>query len=556
MLTDLYIEHFTVVDKLHLQLHQGLCVLTGETGAGKSLLIDALQLALGRRADSQVIRHGESSATITAVFDIHQCPAAQSWLNAQGYADELECVISRTLHRDGRSRSTLNGKPCATGLLRELANHLMLIHGQHDAQSLLQREQQQTFLDTFGQHQQWLEPIRQVYTTWRSHQAEIDDLRQRAATRDSQLAFLQYQLDELVAQSIQADEWEALHQEHQQLHHAGELVHHLNAAIDSTVENEQTSSSQLLHYALEQLRQAEQHYPELAGVIELLETAAIHVQEAGDELIDRRSRLELSPERLQQVEQRLTLLHDLARKHHVSPSELPAVVKSLQQQISTLTDSDDRIALLTAACVSLEAEYQSLAAQLSAARQHCAAYVSTQISAAMQTLGMQGGEFEVKCEALNQAMAPEGNEKIAFWVKTNPGQALQPLAKVVSGGELSRLSLALQTLLLERTAPVSLVFDEVDTGIGGTTAEKVGALLKSLGKRTQVFCITHLPQVAAQGHHHYRVAKTSSDNVTMATIEELEETARIDELARMLSGSKITAHTRQHATELLTACLD
>lgn len=555
MLTDIYIEHFTVVDRLHLTLSQGLCVLSGETGAGKSILIDALQLALGRRADPQLIRHGETSATITAMFDVSSAPAAATWLEQHGFYDDHECVLTRTLHRDGRSRSTINGKPCATSLLRELAPQLMLIHGQHDAQILLQRERQQQFLDTLGNHQQWLDPLRHLYDTWRNHQLEIRELTQRAATRDSQLSFWQYQLDELLNHAIQADEWEKLHQEHQQLHHAKELLQHLNAAIDSTIENERASSAQLLHTALEQLRVVERHYPELAGVIELLETAAIHVQEAGDELVERRDRLDLSPERLQQIEQRLTLLHDLARKHHVSPAELPDVVKSLQQQIATLTQSDERILALTNACDALTQEYRKLASELSASRQHVAATVSEKISAAMQRLGMQGGEFAVVCEPVAEPLAPEGQEKLAFWVKTNPGQALQPLAKVVSGGELSRISLALQTLLIEQQAPVSLVFDEVDTGIGGTTAEIVGNLLKTLGERTQVFCITHLPQVAAQAHHHYRVTKSSDAEITKATIEALDATQRIDELARMLSGSKITAHTRQHAADLLTSTI-
>lgn len=553
MLTDIYIENYTVVDHLHLNLNAGLSVLSGETGAGKSIIVDAINLALGARLDSKVLRSKEVRCTITLCFNVANITPAKEWLEHHSFNDNFDCIISRTHQQDGRSKITINGKPCPSMLLRELAPLLLVIHSQHQSQSLLEREQQQAYVDRYGKHQDILQTLQDYFSQWRLNQTELDYLKQQATQREEQSALLNYQLEELNQLDLQIDEWQQLHREHQQLHNAKQLIQNLNQAIDLTVENEKSSSTLLLQYAIDQLKIIHKNNPQLSSVIELLNTAAIHIQEAGDELIHYRDALDLSPERLNYIENRLTKIHDLARKHHVTPKELPDVSKSLQHKIDLLDAIDERTAILIQHNQQLMTSYQQDAQKLSLSRQQLAKEISKKITAYMQNLGMQGGEFQVSLETHNETMTTFGNEKISFMIKTNPGQALFPMTKIVSGGELSRISLALQTIFSEKENIPTLIFDEVDVGIGGKTAETVGKLLQSLGREVQVFCITHLPQVAAQGHHHYKVSKSSTHDSTTATIEALNHQQRIEEIARMISGSKITQQTLQYAEELLTS---
>jgi DNA repair protein RecN (Recombination protein N) len=556
MLTDLYIENFTVVERLSLSLNDGLCVLSGETGAGKSIIVDAVQFALGRRSDTQEIRHGANLAEVTLIFDIQSRPAIKAWLEEHGF-DHQECIISRSLNRDGRSRSRLNGKPCPAHVLRLLAPQILLIHGQHDAYTLMQRERQQQFVDALGKHQAWLDALSDIHRDYQHSLIQIDNLKKEAASRHQRLAFLEYQQSELLALNPGKHEWENLHQEHNQLQHANSLIAHMNQACILLNEHDEINAQQLLHQTILELQQVSRFYPEIQDVITLLETARIHVEEASDELQRRRERLELNPERLQYINERLSTWHDLARKHHVSPESLHELLLSIEEQIKNLHHHDENLDQLHDQLNELKKRYKAIATPLSQSRQRFSEQIETTLTASMQDLGMEGGEFFVRLEAhtetQDELLHADGLERIQFWVKTNPGHAAQPLQKVVSGGELSRLALALQTISLEQSSPGSLIFDEVDAGIGGKTAEMVGRLLKTLAKHHQVLCITHLPQVAAQGDHHYLVTKiiNTLDKSTHSQIHLLNADARIEELARMLSGSQITESTRQHAKELI-----
>lgn len=551
MLTDIYLKNFTIVKQLHLTLNRGLSVLSGETGAGKSIVIDAVNLCLGARADYQLIRHAEKQCEISLSFDLKKIPSARQWLATHDFSNDDECIIARTLQSEGRSRCSINGKPCSSNQVRKLAAHLIVIHGQHQSQSLLQREAQQQYVDGYGKHEALLATIEQLYQQWREQENQLQTLQQLADERESQLDFLRHQLNELDALNLQKNEWELLHEEHRRLHNSEQLLLSLTQALQWTVGDSNATQSQL-QKAIKALEKLNPKEKAIASALELLNTSAIHLQEAADELNDYYQSLDTSPERLATVEQRLMQLNDMARKHRVEPSALGQTAQELQTKIQQLENSDDLIAELTQKQQALLNDYSKLAAQLTKQRKAAAKKINSQITAYMQQLGMQGGEFQIEWEKQTQTISPNGNEKLHFYVKTNPGQALQPLTKVVSGGELSRISLALQTIIAQKDNIPTFIFDEIDVGIGGKTAEMVGKLLRELGKITQVYCITHLPQVAAQGNHHYRVAKFSTAQETCTQIDLLTPEQRVHELARMISGSKISEQTLAHAAALLT----
>jgi len=552
MLTDIYIKNYTVVDQLQLELSPGLSVLSGETGAGKSIIVDAVGLALGARADSKIIRHHEDHCDISLTFDITKIPAALLWLQEQNYADEQECMITRTIYQDGRSRNRINGKPCPLSLIRELASKLLVIHGQHESQTLMRQEHQQAYVDLYGNHAEMLKEIEQYYSQWWQCEKEIQELKQQNSQRDDKLSLLRYQLDELEQLNLQENEWQTLFQEHQKLHQAKQLIQNLNSALDLTCENERASAITLLQHAIDQLQSIKTKDQELDHIIDTLRTSAIHLEEASDELNRYRNAFDLSPEHLAHIEQRLTQIHDLARKHHVNPDALPEVQKSLQHKIQQLERSDILIVELSAKQQEALTQYHKIAEKLSVARQKVAKIIAEKITQYMQTLGMPGGKFTVILEKNDNIISAHGNEKMIFMIKTNPGQSEQAFAKIVSGGELSRISLALQAIFAEKENTPTFIFDEVDVGIGGKTAEIVGKLLHSLAQRSQVFCITHLPQVAAQGDHHYQVIKSIHEDHTSTRIQLLNKKERVQEIARMISGSQISTQTLAHAKQLLT----
>lgn len=551
MLTHLHVKNFTVVTSLCLDLEPALTVLTGETGAGKSIIVDAVTLALGARADTNTIRADAEYCDITLCFDLTHIRQAKAWLVAQAFADEDECIIRRIISRDGRSRSTINGHPCPQSLLREFAPLVLAIHSQHQHQALLKREVQQQQLDIFAHHETSLAKIQHYYHQWREITAKLDALAQQAADRDRQLDLLRYQLEELTTLNLQENEWQTLSHQHQQLHSAQDLIQNLTQAIDLTVQNEQVSASLLLQQAIDRINQIKIDDRQITAIKELLRTAAIHLQEAGDELNHYRSSVDLSDANIAQLEMRLSAIHDLARKHHVNPNDLLDIKKSLAQQVQALENIDTTIETLNQQQTHIVTQYQAIADQLSASRMKAATLLEKNITAKMQLLGMKGGAFKIQFLKSNENITPYGNEKITFIVRTNPGQRFLPLQKVVSGGELSRISLALQVITAQQEETPTLIFDEVDTGIGGKTAETVGQLLRKLGDKAQVICITHLPQVAAQGAHQFIVEKNTGKDSVAATIHKLDQHQRVNELARMLSGAKITAQTLAHAKALL-----
>ncbi len=552
MLTHIHIRNFTIVQSLSLDFKTGLNVLTGETGAGKSIWVDAIELAaLGKRADTSVIRQGQTQCDITVCFDLSHIASATKWLNEHQLEAEGECIVRRTIQRQGTSRSTINGRPCTLHLVRELGQLILNIHSQHQQQKLLKPEAQRQSVDHFAKHEKTLNDIQTIYSQWQQTHSQIELLKHKAQNRDSELSLFRYQLTELETAAIEPNEWQELSKQHQQLHNAKHLMAQLNQALNLTLEDEQHSATHLLSQAIAELNDIQLDDPQLHSIKALLNTAAIHLQEAGNELGQYRDHLELRPQNLATIENRLTVIHDLARKHHVAPEALPDIQKSLIQKIKQLENIDSRIEALHEDQRQLLNRYEEIAKKITHNRKIAAQQLSRLITQSTQKLGMENARFSVQLDPIDATMSAYGNERVTFLISTNPGQDLKPLNKIISGGELSRISLALQVAIVREKDRITLIFDEVDLGIGGKTAEIVGQLLRSLGEYHQLLCITHLPQVAAKGHHHYKVIKTTTRQSTNTEIVELNQQQRVDELARMLSGAKITSQTLSHASEML-----
>lgn len=551
MLTHIHIWNFAIVEKLDLEIESGLTVLTGETGAGKSILLDALNLALGDRADTSVIRHGADKAEISVTFSTRDAVEAEAWLQEHELASENECIIRRTISTSGPSKAFINGKPTPIQMLRELGEMLVDLHGQHEHQSLLKREAQRQLLDDFAGHQKPLQQLRDCYRRWHQLKAEMDDLVKAGNERDARLDLLRFQVNELEALGLGDSEPAELDQEHKRLANASNLLETAEQVSQILQDNDDSNINQLLNQCAADLQQLVDTDDRLKSIAELLDSALIQAKEAGSELRHYLDSMELDPERLSWVEQRLSDIHSLARKHHVSSDELPNILPQLQQELTTLEQADVRAGKLQQELDQATAEYQRLAQQLSKGRRTAAGQLAKQVTQSMQTLGMEGGRFDVQLEPRQEGFSPNGLERVEFIVSANPGQPLKPLTKVASGGELSRISLAIQVITAKDTRIPTLIFDEVDVGIGGRVAEIVGLQLRELAAHRQVVCVTHLPQVAALGHHHFQVSKRAASDVTISEIIELSNEERIDEVARMLGGIEITEQTLSHAREMI-----
>ncbi|MGM0680081.1 MAG: DNA repair protein RecN [Pseudomonadota bacterium] len=551
MLTHIHIWNFAIVEKLDLAMDNGLTVFTGETGAGKSILLDALSLALGDRADSAVIRHGADKAEISVTFSTTDAPQAETWLAERELASENECIIRRTISSNGPSKAFINGKPSPIQSLRELGEMLVDLHGQHEHQSLLKRDIQRQLLDDYAGHQTLLQQLREVYQRWQQHKNELDNLRQASSERDARLDLLRFQVNELDTLALDENEPSELEQEHKRLANASQLLETSERVSQLLQDNDETNASQLLSQCSSELQQLAETDSRLKPVAELLDSALIQVREAGSELRHYLDALELDPGRLSWVEQRLSDIHALARKHHVAVEELPGVLPQLQQQLESLEHADVQLGQLQQALDEAENDYRQLAKQLSEGRHKAATRLAEQVTQNMQTLGMEGGRFDVQLEAREESFSPNGLERVEFVVSANPGQPLRPLSRVASGGELSRISLAIQVITARDTRIPTLIFDEVDVGIGGRVAEIVGLQLRELASHRQVLCVTHLPQVAALGQHHFQVSKRAASDVTISEIVELKPEQRVDEIARMLGGIEITDQTLSHAKEMI-----
>ncbi|MEJ2462189.1 MAG: DNA repair protein RecN [Candidatus Thiodiazotropha sp.] len=551
MLTHLQIRDLAIVDSLELELHAGLSALTGETGAGKSILIDALGLALGERADNAMIRAGCDRAEVTAAFEIRDNPGVDAWLKAADLDEAGECILRRSLNREGRSRAFINGRTVPLQQLQTLGNLLVEIHGQHAHQSLLKNSHQRHLLDAYGGHLELAQETARRHKAYQQSVKQLTELASAASDRASRLDLLQYQCNELTTLNLSAEELETIDQEHRRLSHLDQLRLQCSEIVDALDESEPSVRTLLARYGdrLEELQRLDETLNEPK---QMLETALIQVDESLAFLHGYLSELELDPAALQQVEERLEAIHDAARKYRVTPETLPQRLSEIERELQQLEHADIELASLEQQVAAQQDAYRQSAGRLSQTRQQAAKRLSDEISQAMQKLGMKGGVFAVALDPLPQEKAAaSGLETVEFQVSANPGMPLQPLSRVASGGELSRISLAIQVSTIRYGETPTLVFDEVDVGIGGGVAEIVGQMLRTLGSTRQILCVTHLPQVAAQAMHHLQVTKQSSRKETRTTISQLEAEARIEEIARMLGGVKITQQTLAHAREMV-----
>ena len=551
MLTQLHIRDLAIVSAQELELQAGLSVLTGETGAGKSILIDALGLALGDRADTGMIRAGCERAEVTARFDIQAQPRIKDWLEEQALDDDDECLIRRILAREGRSKAFINGRPVALQQVVELGNQLVEIHGQHAHQSLLKRSHQRRLLDAYGGHTELAAQLAGQFKQWRNARERLERLQSEATDRASRLDLLRFQRDELTALNLQPEELETLEQDQRRLNHLEQLQLSSAEILQGLDESEPSVRDMLVRFTdrLGGLQGLDEHLNEPR---EMLDNALIQVDEAIASLRNYLADLELDPATLHQVEQRLEAIHDLARKYRVKPAELPEHLVQIDQELERLEHADVALAELQAQVDNTWEAYRRLAGELGQRRRQAGQRLGQEISQAMQQLGMPGGIFQVELTPLDATDAgKDGLEQIDFLVSANPGMPPQSLNRIASGGELSRISLAIQVATIRYGTTPTLVFDEVDVGIGGGVAEIVGQMLRRLGASRQILCVTHLPQVAAQAGHHLLVRKSTRKGLTHTQINTLDETQRIDEIARMLGGVEITDQTLAHAREMV-----
>ncbi|MDR3478568.1 MAG: DNA repair protein RecN [Gammaproteobacteria bacterium] len=553
MLTQIDISHLATIKDLHLELLPGTTVITGETGAGKSVLIDAIELALGSRATGDMVRAGQDKADVSISFDISRLNEAKAWLkNADMDADSGECIIRRTVHKDGRSRSYINGTPSTLQLLRELSDLLINIHGQHEHQALFKQDTQREMLDKYAGHLDSVTKVASLAKEWHTLAHTISTLKKSNDERSSRGDFLRFQLRELEELQLSADEFQTLEIEHKQLANSGELLQNVNLALHHLAEEENHNALSLLNHALDALESVQAFDPKITSWIENLKSVTIQLSDSESELRHYLENVDLDPDRLQWVEQRIGTLFDTARKHKVAPSELFDLQQRIATELAALDTSDERIAELELQLQDIEKNYLIAATKLSDSRKKSAKKLTQEITQIIHELSLPHGQFHVHFATDDvPRFAPFGLEKIVFHITTNLGQPLQPLAKVASGGELSRISLAIHMATAEQHTIPSLIFDEVDVGISGGTAEIVGKLLRRLGNTHQLLCITHLPQVAAQGEQHLLVEKRHEQNETYTQIRMLNTKEKINELARMLGGVEITKKTIEHAREML-----
>jgi DNA repair protein RecN (Recombination protein N) len=550
MLKNLIIRDFVIVDTVELDFTTGFTALTGETGAGKSILIDALTLALGERGDAGMVRSGCERADIGAEFDISGLPQMQAWLAEQGLeGDEGVCLLRRTLDAGGRSRAFINGRSATLQQLREAGEHLIDIHGQHAHQSLLRADAQRDLLDSHAGLNNQAEAVAAAFRAWQTLHRRRVQLEQNAEAVAAERESLAFQQRELETLNFSVNEWENLQSEHSRLSHAATLLETAQFGVEVLSDADSACLAQL-NALTTRLRDGLEFDAGLQETLTILESAQNELQEAVYGLRHYQEKLDADPQRLRDQERRMADVVDAARKFRVPPEQLPQTLAGISARLDELGSGAD-LDELTRQDEAAQSAYLAAAKELSAARIDAAQALSDEITAAMQTLAMQGGQFAVALLPLNEGNL-HGLESVEFQVAANPGTPLRSLAKVASGGELSRISLAIQVAASRAATVPTLIFDEVDSGIGGRVAEIVGKLLKQLGKRHQVMCVTHLPQVAAQADAQWQVSKAAHAGKTLSSIRVLDDAERIEEIARMLGGATITETTRKHAAELLS----
>lgn len=550
MLTSLRIENFAIVSQLELDFSNGLTAFTGETGAGKSIMIDALLLALGGRADASVVRAHAEKCEIHASFTYDPLSQPAHWLAEHDLDSEHgEILLRRVMYAEGRSKSYINGQPFPLQKVRELSEMLVDIHGQHQHQRLLQHATHRQQVDQYANHQQLLEDVAQWYRQCQQIEQALDRLQNQESTQE-RAKLIAYQLEELSSLNLQEGELQSLHTEHQLLHHAREYLEEAQRVIDLLSADDQPNISHSLNQIIHRLAILPEEQPQIKNAIELINNALIQCDEALSEMANFSRQIQLDPQRLHEVELRMSQLHQAGRKYQVEPNQLPNLALQLQQELEQLTSLDDQQAQLQAEYQRCSQRYHQAAVLLRESRQHHAQQLADEISLTIRQLGMPKGYITIDFTPLD-TMHVHGLDKIEYKVCTNPGMSPDTLIKIASGGELSRISLAIQMIAAKRGATPTLLFDEVDVGIGGATAALVGQLLRSLGERLQLFCVTHQPQVAACAHHHFVVEKHTDGQQTFSQVTPVVDSSKIDEIARMLGGLTITEQTRSHAKELL-----
>jgi DNA repair protein RecN (Recombination protein N) len=553
MLALLKIQDFAIVEQLELEIGPGMTVMTGETGAGKSILVDALSLVTGERAFAGVVRTPQERAQITAVFTVSALPQVRQWLqDADLVGDEEECILRRSISADGRSRAFINERPVSLQTLRELGSMLVDIHGQHAHQSLVKRSVQRQLLDEYGGHGPWLQQLGALHQRWNDIQREILQCTGGVADREARLELLRYQAGELRELDVGPEELEELHQEQRRLSHTAELLAACRQLLERLDGDTDTSVLTQLASGTRSLAEVQTYDHRLEEIYTLLDAAAIQIREGVSGLHHYIGTLEADPERLQWVEQRLSTIYGLARKHHLQPSQLPALLGRLEGEIALLENNETRLLKLHSQLAEIERDYRGIGQALHASRTRVATALAQEITANMGRLGMPKGNVLIKLETDTDHLSPWGWDQVEFQISTNPGYPPQPLSRIASGGELSRIALAIQVITAQGTGVPTLVFDEVDVGIGGGVAEVVGQQLRLLGEKRQVLCVTHLPQVASLARHHLQVCKRSEEHTTRTDLEALVGEKRVREIARMLGGIKITDQTLAHAREMLT----
>ncbi|KIP98559.1 MULTISPECIES: DNA repair protein RecN [Pseudomonas] len=553
MLVHLSVHNYAIVEHLDLELDRGMSVISGETGAGKSIMLDALGLTLGDRADSGVVRPGADKADILASFDLGDIPEAHDWLAERDLDTDGPCILRRVITAEGRSRGYINGTPCPLGDLKALGELLIDIHSQHEHQSLLKADTHRRLLDEYANAQELARQVHLAAQRWKQTRSELERLASQGDEQRARHQLLSYQLEELENLGLGDNELEQLEQDHKALTNAEGLLAACRQVIEQCSESDAGNVLSALTNSLSRLSGVQGQPGALNEAANLLASAQIQVEEAVGELNRFLDHFEADPQRQQQLEERLDTIYTLARKHRIHPSELPAMQQQLFDELEGLNADDQATERLSEELASYGRHYQEKAAELSARRHKAAGKLSKAVEKEMQTLGMPGGRFSIQLQE-NISSEPNANglEQVEFLVSANPGQPIKALAKVASGGELSRISLAIQVITAQTSRVPTLVFDEVDVGIGGPTAEVVGQLLRRLGNRGQVLTVTHLPQVAAQGHQHLFVHKVRGNNATRTAVSKLSDAQRVEEIARMLGGIDLTEESLAHARKLVS----
>ncbi len=552
MLTQLTVTNYAIAERVELQFSGGMTALTGETGAGKSIVLGALGLVMGGRTDAGAVRHGAKRADITAIFDVTNIPEAIGWLNQNDLDDDAHCILRRVISKDGRSRAYINGQPCPLGHLRELGSILIDIHSQHQHQSLLQKDTHRKLLDEFAGSEALAPAVKAAWKDWHKTRGRLSERQHNADEAEARLQLLRYQVEELDRLALEANEQTRLEAEQAQLSHADDVLQRSQQAALFCTENE-TNAADMVRQALNQLEQLPVEVAALSETLQMLNEAYIQLTEAGDNLRHFIEDYDADPQRLADVEARLSAIYQMARKHRIQPEELPELHQRLSEELASLDQGEGSIEKLEEELAGQLSAYHELANELSELRQRAAGELDQKIAGELIQLSMPAVQFITRLNTqTNAEPSAQGYEDIEFLVSTNPGQPARPLAKVASGGELSRISLAIQVVVAQTSTTPTLVFDEVDVGIGGGTAEVVGRLLRSLGSGGQVLCVTHLPQVAAQCHQHLFVSKFTESDATFSKIEALDDDGRVTEVARMLGGVDMTEQTIAHAQEMFS----